>query len=487
VQPLGANTVLTIVGVYNHIDQGISLGATAAQIAKFGPNHGLSRDPTNQNFFGYNRDFINSDFEYADLQSNLGAGWTLDIKAYTYAYFHRGLNGEDPNGEFPNTTTLVGGLVTNDVPGQLLQNDYRSVGTISRFSKDFDTDWFKGDVDFGVWYDHQINARSLFEVDMTQGLARNIDPNTGANPDGVDRQLHQTLQTIQAYLQVDWKPIEHLTLTPGFRYAYFNRSVDADVNVGSGLAQNFDNTFETVLPSFSANYLFTPNWSSYLQVAAGALAPNENFFNHLSPSTTKLDPQTSWNYQIGTSYQDHRIAASIDGYYIDFSNLITSKNVGADVIFINNGGVTYEGIEADVTYNVGYGVSLYANGSINSARSQTTGQKIQNAPDATAAFGILYSQGRFSASLIDKWVGSRFGASGETQGLDPFNTLDLAVGYDLPNPSQWVKDTSIKVQVNNLTDDTQIINLAGFTVGAGTPLYWTNPGRSVFVTIAGKF
>ena len=407
IQPLSDSTVLTLVAVYNHLNQGISLGATAAEIAQFGPNYGLSRDPGTQNYFGYNRDFIDSDFEYADLQSNLGGGWTVDIKPYSYAYLHRGLNGEDPNGEYPNTTTLVSGQVTNDVPGQLLQNNYRSIGAISRFSKDFNSDWFKGDVDFGVWYDHQNNARALYEVDFTDGLASNVDPNTGASPAGIDRQLHQTLQTIQAYLQVDWRPIDNLTLTPGFRYAYFDRSVEADVNVRSGLAQQYDNTFATVLPSFTANYRFTPNWSSYLEVAAGALAPNENFFNRLTPTTTKFDPQTSWNYQIGTSYRDDRFAASIDGYYIDFSNLITSTNVGADTIYTNNGGVTYKGVEADATYNVGYGVSLYANGSVNSARSQTTRLDIQNTPDATAAFGILYNQSGFSGSLLDKWVGSR--------------------------------------------------------------------------------
>lgn len=499
IQPINDSTVLTLAAVYNHLNQGISLGATAAEIAQFGPNHGLSRDPANQNYFGYNRDFINSDFEYADLQSNLGAGWTVDIKAYSYAYLHKGLNGEDPNGAYPNTypntTTLVSGQVTNDVPGQLLTNNYRSIGTISRFTKNIDSDWFKGDVDFGFWYDHQNNARSLYEVDLTDGLARNVDPNTGANPDGIDRQLHQTLQTLQAYVQVDWKPIDNLTLTPGFRYAYFDRSVEADVNVRSGLAQQYDNTFATVLPSFTANYLFTPNWSSYLEVAAGALAPNENFFNKLTPTTTKLDPQTSWNYQIGTSYRDNRFAASIDGYYIDFSNLITATpGSGGNVIYINNGGVTYKGVEADATYNVGYGVALYVNGSVNSARSQTTRLDIPNAPDATAAFGILYNQRGFSASLIDKWVGSRFGDVGEIQHLDPFYTLDLAVGYDLPNIAQWVKDASIKVQVNNLANDTKIINLAGYTVGnpvtgagSGTPLYWTNPGRSVFATITGKF
>src|ERR1700733_6503717 len=63
-QPLGDNTVLTVVGMYNDIHQYISLGSTAAQIAKFGPNYGLNRDPGSQAFYGYNEDLIHTDFEW---------------------------------------------------------------------------------------------------------------------------------------------------------------------------------------------------------------------------------------------------------------------------------------------------------------------------------------------------------------------------------------------------------------------------------------
>src|ERR1700733_6515331 len=137
VQPLGGNTTLTFVAMYNHIHQGISLGTTAAQIAEFGPNYALSRDPTQQNYFGYNFDQIATDFEYVDLQSSFGDGWSFDGKLYTYGYFHHGFNGEDPNGEFPNGTIVNGVSFANDVPGEALINSYRSVGTISRLAKDF--------------------------------------------------------------------------------------------------------------------------------------------------------------------------------------------------------------------------------------------------------------------------------------------------------------------------------------------------------------
>ena len=116
VQPIGPSTTVTVAGLYNSVHQHISLGSTLAEIRQFGPNFGLSTNPNSQNFTGDNLDRIHTDFEYVDVQSRLGGGWSIDSKAYSYAYYHVGLNGEDPNGEFPNGTSLG----ANDVPGQLL-------------------------------------------------------------------------------------------------------------------------------------------------------------------------------------------------------------------------------------------------------------------------------------------------------------------------------------------------------------------------------
>ena len=478
VQPIGPDTELTLVGMYNTLTQGISLGATAAEIAKFGPNYALSTNPNSQNFAGYNQDQIHTDFEYADINSSFGDGWNLNAKIYTYGYFHVGKNGEDPNGETPNGTAFG----PNDVPGQLLQNDYRSIGTITRFKKDLPF----GDVQLGVWYDHQANSRSLFEVDET--LGGTVNPGIPTNqPNGIDRELHQDLETVEPYLQVDWQPIEGLTLSPGLRYAYFDRSVDSQVNVKTGLPQTYDNTFDAVLPSITALYKVNDHWSAYAQAAEGFLAPNENFFNTNNPLSTNVSPEQSWNYQIGTSWQTKELAASFDAYYIDFSNFIGNQTVQGITTYFNQGGAVYKGLEAEVTYNIGYGVSLYANGSLNSAKDNQTGLWLQNAPNSTGALGVIYDKDGIYGSLIEKWVGSRYGDTAQQVGLDPYGTLDMALGYTIDSPMNGVGKTTVKLQLDNLLDTTKIFALAGNTAAAGTPLYWTVAGRSAFVTLSTAF
>jgi iron complex outermembrane receptor protein len=105
------------------------------------------------------------------------------------------------------------------------------------------------------------------------------------------------------------------------------------------------------------------------------------------------------------------------------------------------------------------GFSIYANGSLNSAKDkgedvQNPGQWVANAPKSSAALGVIYNRAQWYASLIDKYVGTRYGD----------------VGQAIP-----------------LADSRKIYALAGYTGGAGTPLYWTIPGRSVFATLTVPF
>jgi iron complex outermembrane recepter protein len=488
--PVGDNTVVSFVGMYNELVQYISLGATAAQIAQFGPNYGLSRDPTNQNYFGYNNDHIHDDFEYIGVVSQLGGGWSLDNKVYTYAYYHVGENGLDPNGETPNGTTYG----PNDVPGQLLINNYRSWGDTLNVKDDLGF----GTVSTGVWFDRQQNLRQLTEVDFTLGSA--LNPAGNAATGGIDRELHQTLTTVQPFVQFDWKALPGLIVSPGVRYDHFERAVDAQVDVKSAFAISYSNTYTATLPSLVVHYDIAKDWAAYAQAAKGFLAPNENFFNFkpnsptaISPASTNLSPEQSWNYQAGTSWQTQALSLSADVYYIDFANLIGSTTSGGDVVFFNQGGVIYKGVEAEATAYIGMGFSAYANGSLNSAKDkgsdpQNPGAWIANAPKSTAALGVIYNRAEWYASLMDKYVGSRFGDVGQAIPLGAYSTLDGALGYTVgENGPAGLRKATLKLALNNLVNSHKIYALAGYTGGAGTPLYWTIPGRSVFATVSVPF
>jgi iron complex outermembrane receptor protein len=119
---------------------------------------------------------------------------------------------------------------------------------------------------------------------------------------------------------------------------------------------------------------------------------------------------------------------------------------------------------------------------------QNPGQWVANAPKSTAALGVIYNRAQWYASLIDKYVGTRYGDVGQAIPLAAYSTLDGALGYTVGQDAPaWLRKASLKLALNNLADSRKIYALAGYTGGAGTPLYWTIPGRSVFATLTVPF
>jgi hypothetical protein len=91
-------------------------------------------------------------------------------------------------------------------------------------------------------------------------------------------------------------------------------------------------------------------------------------------------------------------------------------------------------------------------------------------------------------SLLLKNVGKQFGQNvngltGPTTeyAIKSYTNVDLALGYTLP----VLKDKKVRLGLNlyNIFDNHSLIGFAGSTA-AGTPLYWTDPGFSGFVTLS---
>lgn len=468
VTPLGPNTTLTIVGMYNSTDQYFARGASLAQIRAFGPNYGFSNDPKLQNYYKYNFNHSDSDFNYVGIKSQISDAWSVDNKVYTYGYFLKGTRGIDvSNASFAGTAYSKA-----DVPGTVQNNLYRAFGDtlqVKRASR-------YADIKLGAWIENQSNSYSQANIDLTRGGI--LAPNSLAAFTYLD---HEDLFTLQPYLELELRPLPGLTITPGIKYDYFQRSLNARVNVGTRLPLKDRKAYGAPLPAVTVHYLINPNWAAYVQYAKGFLAPNLNYIQNADPSQSKVDPQQTNNYQVGTTWQGRALSISADLYYIDFSNMVASRNVGVNTIYSNQGAVDYYGIEAEATLAIGHGVSLYANGSGNVARNRATHQPIANAPEATAAGGILYAHEGFNVSLLDKWVGSRYGDVKRQQGLSPFNQLDAALSYKLQRPG--LPPVKLGLQLANLLDSRKITAFDLYAGAKQTPLYYTQPGRSVFASL----
>jgi len=473
VQPIGDNTTLTFVGMYNNIHQNVPLGATRAEINAYGPNDGLNNNPYSQDYYGYNIDNIDTYMSYVGLHSAFD-GWTIDNKAYTYSYNHFGWNGEDPNGEYPNGTIYS----PLDVPAQALRNTYTSYGDIFRLSKELGP----GELRTGFWYDRQRNLRTLYEVDANLNYAYNAPTQLAAT----DRDMRDTLTTFQPYLEYNWNVTDQVSLTGGVKYADFKRGINAVVNQGTGEPLVYSKDYSKTLPSLALHWQLSDDWTAYAQVAKGFLAPNLNTLYTIAPQENTLKPEQTINKQLGTTWSDGRLTLSADAYYINFNNKIESRTIGPITTFYNAGGAVYKGLEAEGTYLLGGGFSVYANGSLNRAIDNATNQWLPNAPSKTAALGVIYSNGPLYASLIDKFVGHRYGDTGLQQPFGGYAITNFAASYTFAEGFGALKSIKVGVQVNNVFDNKNIYYLSGYTVQDNTPLYFTIPERSYELTFSAK-
>jgi iron complex outermembrane recepter protein len=70
-------------------------GPTRAQVALFGDNYLMSNDPTKADYYKFNFYHIPSDFDYVGITADMGHGWAIDTKVYTYRYYNK-QNYNDP-------------------------------------------------------------------------------------------------------------------------------------------------------------------------------------------------------------------------------------------------------------------------------------------------------------------------------------------------------------------------------------------------------
>lgn len=493
-QPIGDSTLVTLVAMFNDSYGHTAYGSTQAQIDKFGPDYGLNSDPHSQDFFGYNTDDYDTDFEYLRVNSNLGDGWTLEETPYTVSYFRHGTEGADPNGTTPNlgepgsSKEYMSGIrirPTDDVQGVSKHNDFRDWGSTTKITKDTQYGQFRA----GIWLDYITNGVNRTRIDFDRS---SYVYTTSATASPYNQQYHDRLVTAQPYIEFAWTPLPGLTITPGVKYTSVTRELDAGVLSGTPKGET-NQTWNKAQPSVEANYRITPHWSAYGQVAVGFLAPPLNTLETGDPMT--VQPEETVNYQFGTAYQTKRVSLAGDAYYIPFSNFISSRSVDGNTLYTNQGGALYRGVELEGSYGIGYGLSAYANGTLNDARFDN-GAHIYQAPQHTAAAGFIFSHDSLLvdrdlayASILLKDVGKQFGANGVGSAGQPttqypiksYSNIDLALGYTLPVLGG--RKVRLGLNLYNLLDNHSLIGFAGNTA-AGAPLYWTDPGFSGFVSFS---
>jgi iron complex outermembrane receptor protein len=463
---LNSDWTLTALGNYNGLFQNLedNAGETAAQVNSFGRRFALqSFNPQAGTYAPYNHVHKKTDMDYLRLQGDLGDGLSIDNLGYTYAYVNKTLSttsvaqtGADINaGITEGNGTIVNGVkFANDVPGYTKQNAYRMWGDIFRAAKDFDFGWLTGQLRAGVWWEDSASQRLRKDYDATQCQIASCDPwhsdafadsrllagKTSAAFNGgfYEYYEHSSWDQYQPYVELELRPLDGLTLTPGFKYVNWTHTVAAPLEQKTSPVVPVFQSFTTTrdLPFMTANYKIIPNWSVYAQYAQGIYVPDISSFEQKVPSLIFPKAQTSTNYQVGTVYYADNFTFDGDLYYIGVNNNISFQACNLAPIFgpsgftcaINTGTATYKGIEGEGTYAFDGdldGLAVFLNASIISGKSG--GLWLKQVPMWTSAGGLTYKMGDFKLSLIDKIVGQQYSDNADTRfyKLGAYNNMDF--------------------------------------------------------------
>lgn len=518
VVPISDDVTLTFVATANRnvFAQSDNDGASAAQVVAFGKRYALSNDPNSQNYFGYNNTVKTTDFYIARLDAKIASNSDFTNSAYTYKYDNETLSGLDATqsgllaGQIPGVAVPTGVTTTNriktsstgafmfGVPGYTKSNAYRVYGDIAKVKVDFGF----GALTVGAWLESSHTHRQQTEIDLISSRfnyrnSEQVAPATGLNPGAITPgyirfDQNSSLNHTEEFVELELRPFEGLTITPGIKHIDFNREIDALYNQTTRYAQRLSKTYTATLPFLTANYQIISNLSVYGQFAKGFLTPPLSQLYVARPDLSAVDPQSSTNYQAGIVYHGLNLSLDFDAYSIDFNNKFissTSPVPGEGAIFTNIGGALYRGIEGQATFAFGHGFAVFANGSLNEAIAKDTRLQIDKAPQSTAAAGIIYKRGPIRFSLFDKYTGPQFitnAALGATIiELAPvtgvasrfrtasYSTVLVSASYDFGFVRAGIK-------VSDLFDSQRVINVSGTQ-------YFFQPGRQITGEVTVKF
>lgn len=491
VQPIGTSTELTFVSNYNYIrfnNPNLS-SLTKQQIAQLGSNFGLNNDPTSVNCACYNYQTKQTDLEYIGVHSQLSESWTLDNKVYTYAY-----DNTSHESAYVGTKTSK-----TNMGGYIKINNYRAWGDTLELTHTDDHGQFRT----GGWYEYTNNDRSSIAIDYGRGGA--IDVKSGQplygsyNAQGVysgpyKYTMQDQLHTGQLYAEYEWYATDDLSITPGVKNLEVMRDIEAPINQTTKTPLYYSQTWHKTLGYLTANYLLRDDWSIYATAAQGFLSPNLNEFYVPDPTQNKASPEQTMNYQFGTVYKTDRFNADADVYFINFKNYAFSTTIPGttDPVYYLARGAYIKGIEGEATYFLGWGTSVFVNGSLQNATFKGSDLDIPNVPNRTAAIGAMYEHNGFFASLYDKFSGAQKAYNStfdpdfastvtSTVGTGGFWQTGMSIGYGQNLTDAAFKSYKIRLQVDNLFNKQNlVINSVSSNVGS----YYVLPGRSWFASFS---
>jgi len=491
-----------VVDIWNNTPN--TTNPTRVQVNEFGVNYLLDNTALLPNgtpdpyYYGYNTYHVQTDFEYADFNSDLGDGWKFDTKAYTTRYWNKQF--------YQNGSTVS--LTTNKPSGVDKLNGYRHAGDTAILSKDMKWGTFRT----GAWYDWAYTDRYQYPSNILTQLDTPLPKlviTAGIKAADYEMALNQ--------YQDNGKIVGCLGGTLSTYPSTAGLFAGAPACNGGAAFVAHSINYNNWLPTLTARYRVEQHTSVYAQFSEGSVEPPSAVFD--VPGGNVLVPQKptlSKVYQIGSVLKYNRWTFDADAYYVHFQNGFDSYTdpTTQETVFVPTGPSNTKGVEFESTIVLGHGFNLYLNGSKGVAKYAegpnlpNGGLWVANTPRDVEGIAIFWSKNVWDVGVINKRVGQMYNDNGtityliggeklpfpadQAISINPFDLTNVFVNYTIKNASH-LRGSKVQFAVNNLFNSHNIVGVTPATAATQTALYVPNggdllnllPGRSLSITVTG--
>lgn len=310
---------------------------------------------------------------------------------------------------------------------------------------------------------------------------------TQAGIPGSDANRVDSAKAFALYAQ-DTINYDKFTLVGGFRYEdVHTRRKDWGTNNQARLGQpikDIENNFDDIMPSIAGTYQVTEE----LQLLAGV----QRGFSPASPGNAGKQAEKSWNYELGSRYQNSELQAELVAFYSDYTNMhgtctasqsCNLNNIGDQY---NSGEVSIYGLELSVDYQVaatdGIDIPMKLNYTFTSGEFNTSfdsqfdiwgqvikGDELPYSPENLLQFSIgakaesweVTLAGRYTSDIRTK-AGS--GSIPTDELIEAKTIFDLSARYFISEQQETY------LTVENLFDTTYMTTMTHGSIFSGKPL-----------------
>jgi iron complex outermembrane receptor protein len=387
----------------------------------------------------------------------------------------------------------------------------------------------------GIWYERATHRQT--------GPAELVDGSGGGEnvwlqgqqifrPDGTPYESRNwtTISTAyQAYLQDTISLMDNkLLVNVGVRDPHVKRDFTNFANETTPLTYRMVKTYDDLLPQFGVRYRITNDDQLFASYAKNFRAPpnfvyaatsgdNVVITNGVAKLVTDVQPETSWDLDVGYRHQGTLLTTSATMFFTNFKNrqanatdpntqISTYTNVGN----VKNKGFELEAGNTPINGWTVYGSLGYLNTRVQSNLAEgvgtngqplflpTAGNQFPLSPKWKAAISTSYETDAWYARVSAKMTSTQQATLVNDELVPGYTTLNLDAGYQFPSFGAF-KNPKLTLNVTNLlshqyrdpsgqiTNENAVVTPNGTVAKGGTVFYYLGAPRLISMNLRMDF